>query len=382
MRIIDHVSFGPLLEALKQRGYALAGPTVRDHAIVYDTIDSVQDLPVGWTEEQQPGRYRLKRRSDRALFGFTVGPQSWKKYLFPPRERLWQITRPNGGSTPTIQSEPIESPKLALIGVRACELAAIRIQDEVFLNGPYIDHRYQARRRNLFVVAVNCGHVGQTCFCSSMDTGPRVSEGFDLALTELMDDDRHEFAVESGTDLGAAVLEAISSRDADPDDRRAVAQAIANAEARFTRRMETTGLHELLEANREHPRWAHLGQRCTSCGNCTMVCPTCFCSTITDHTDLTGGHASREREWDSCFAKDFSYIVGGHIRSSAASRYRQWMTHKLSGWHEQFGMSGCVGCGRCIAWCPVGIDITEEIDAIRQTDRATRRRVTVQECAS
>ena len=124
-------------------------------------------------------------------------------------------------------------------------------------------------------------------------------------------------------------------------------------------------IKELLYRNLEHPRWEDVARRCLSCTNCTLVCPTCFCTTVEDATDLSGGHAERRRRWDSCFSMDFSYIHGGYIRPSVKARYRQWMTHKLATWIDQFGTSGCVGCGRCITWCPVGIDITAEVKAIR-----------------
>jgi ferredoxin len=120
----------------------------------------------------------------------------------------------------------------------------------------------------------------------------------------------------------------------------------------------------VLKANLEHPRWTEVAKRCLACTNCTLVCPTCFCSTVEDVTDLGGDQIGRERRWDSCFTLEFSYIHGGSVRRDGASRYRQWLTHKLAHWHDQFGSSGCVGCGRCISWCPVGIDITEEVAAI------------------
>jgi formate hydrogenlyase subunit 6/NADH:ubiquinone oxidoreductase subunit I len=140
---------------------------------------------------------------------------------------------------------------------------------------------------------------------------------------------------------------------------------VANAAAQMGRVMDTSDIKELLYRNYEHPRWDNVAGRCLTCANCTNVCPTCFCTTVEDVTDLTGQQAERRRRWDSCFTMDFSYIHGGSIRASTKSRYRQWMTHKLATWIDQFGTSGCVGCGRCITWCPVGIDITEEVAAIR-----------------
>jgi sulfhydrogenase subunit beta (sulfur reductase) len=137
------------------------------------------------------------------------------------------------------------------------------------------------------------------------------------------------------------------------------------------RQMDTNGLKELLQGNPTHKQWDDVAARCLTCANCTMVCPTCFCTTVEDHTDLTGQTAERVRRWDSCFTLDFSYIHGGSVRTETKSRYRQWMTHKLASWIDQFGTSGCVGCGRCITWCPVGIDITAEVAAIRASPGKT-----------
>ena len=152
---------------------------------------------------------------------------------------------------------------------------------------------------------------------------------------------------------------------------------VAKAARQMGRTLDTKGIKELLYRNYENPRWDDVAKRCLTCGNCTLVCPTCFCTTVEDVTDLTGEHVERWRKLDSCFTMDFSYIHGGSIRSSPRARYRQWMTHKLATWIDQFGTSGCVGCGRCITWCPVGIDITEEAAAIRQSEEElTERRMT------
>jgi len=366
--ILDRSHFDTLLEALAARGYRVVGPTLRDGAIVYDDLASSADLPVGWKDEQDGGKYRLVRRDDQALFGYAVGPHSWKRYLHPPLVRLWQATRQNGGFD--VVPEKVEPQKTAFIGVRSCELHAIQIQDRVFMGGPQVDSAYKARRESAFLVALNCGQAGGTCFCVSMNSGPKAKEGFDLALTEVLEEGRHYFLLESGSDAGAEVASALNLSEAGPEEIAAAGRVVANTASEMGRALDTADIKELLYRNYENPRWDQVANRCLTCANCTMVCPTCFCTTVEDVTDLGGEHAERRQRWDSCFTLDFSYIHGGSVRPSARSRYRQWMTHKLATWIDQFGTSGCVGCGRCITWCPVGIDITEEARAIRQSESA------------
>ena len=354
-----------LFEGLKARGYSLVGPTQRDGAVIYDALDAPAELPIGWTDEQEGGHYRLKERDDDAYFGYVIGPQSWKKYLHPPVLSLWKAKR-------TVDSFEVEEtaetpPKYAFIGVRACELNAIKVQDHVFLGGEYKDPHYEARREDAFIVAVNCTQAAKTCFCVSMNTGPKADEGFDLALTEVLSEGEHYFTLEVGSVRGAELMQALPYQQATPAEVMEADGHIDNAAQQMGRTLDTTDIKDVLYANLEHERWDEVAQRCLTCGNCTMVCPTCFCTAVEDITDLTGQEAERTRRWDSCFTTEFSYIHGGSVRTSAKSRYRQWMTHKLASWIDQFGSSGCVGCGRCITWCPVGIDITEEMAAIRAT---------------
>lgn len=362
-RVLDRRDLPALLAALREGGRRILGPTVRDGAILYDEIGGVEDLPAGWTDEQDAGRYRLKRREDQALFGWVVGPHSWKKFLFPPSLRLWSARR--SGSGFEVADEPAEAPAWAFLGVRPCDLRAIAIQDRVFLGGAHVDPTYRSRRDAAFVVAVNCTRAGGTCFCTSLGAGPRANARFDLALTELLEGKRHRFLVEIGSEAGAAMAARLPTALAKQSDRASASEAIAAATTSMGRRLATDGLAARLAATPEHPHWEDVARRCLACANCTMVCPTCFCSTVEDVTDLTGDHAERWRRWDSCFTMDHSYLHGGSVRATIRSRYRQWLTHKLSSWHEQFGTSGCVGCGRCITWCPAGIDLTREAEAIR-----------------
>jgi sulfhydrogenase subunit beta (sulfur reductase) len=302
--VIQQEHLEQLLRALTERGYEVIGPTVREGAIVYEHLTSVEDLPSGWTDEQAGGKYRLKRREDRALFGYVVGPHSWKKFLHPPLQRLWQVKR-NGKDLQILPQEGKAPPKYAFIGVRACELHAIAIQDKVFLEGQFVDPNYKVRRESVFLVAVNCAQAGGNCFCASMDTGPKAVSGFDLALTELLRDERHDFLAEVGSVRGAEVLSAVQHRQAEDADKRHAESLLEQAAQHMGRRLDIRGIKELLYRNYEHPQWDVVSERCLSCANCTMVCPTCFCTTVEDVTDLTGEHAERWRRWDSCFTVDF-----------------------------------------------------------------------------
>jgi sulfhydrogenase subunit beta (sulfur reductase) len=366
--VLRRSDFDALLQALRRRDYTIVGPTIRDGAIVYDAIEQTTDLPIGWTDEQEPGRYRLARRADEALFGYAVGPQSWKQYQLPAEVTVWRARVDERGGLTEVESPQKSTPRYAFLGARSCELHAMGILDRVLLGGSHPDPADRARTEDVFVIAVQCAVAGGTCFCVSMGTGPVAERGFDLALTEVIDDSEHYFHVEVGSERGEDLMNDVPHEPADARRRDAADAVHARTAAQMGREMDTTDIKGLLYRNLEHPRWEEVADRCLTCGNCTMVCPTCFCTTVEDVTDLQGEHVERQQRWDSCFTVDYSHIHGGAVRGSARSRYRQWMTHKLATWYDQFGSSGCVGCGRCITWCPVGIDITEELRAIRDSE--------------
>ncbi|WP_237853726.1 4Fe-4S dicluster domain-containing protein [Rhodohalobacter sulfatireducens] len=363
--ILQKDDLAKLLNILRSHSYQTIGPTLRENAIVYDEIQGMEDLPIGWTDSQEKGSYRLEKRNDDAYFGYNVGPYSWKTYLSPARVRVCNASRSENGFN--VVQETGNAPNYAFIGVRPCDVKAIKILDKVFINDFCVDNVYGNRRKQSFIVAVNCTEAGNTCFCSSMGTGPKSEEGFDLCLTEIVTEQSHFFVTEIGSDKALEVLEALSPQTASESEIKEAERRIENAAQSMGRNLNTDRIHDLMFDNYRHPQWDDIAERCLSCANCTMVCPTCFCNTVEEKTDLEGDNAERWRIWDSCFTLEYSYIHGGSVRHSTKSRYRQWMTHKLASWHDQFDTSGCVGCGRCITWCPVGIDITEEVSAIRNS---------------
>jgi sulfhydrogenase subunit beta (sulfur reductase) len=344
-----------ILLALVAAGYRTIGPQPSDDAVVWGGLPDVDALPRGCHDQQAPGSYHLVRGEDEALFAWAVGPHSLKAQVFPSSATVW---------TSDGRGEPPENRPVAVFGARPCELAALDVLDAVLGRSAGRDPLFVRRRQAMFVVVVECGSPSGTCFCESMGTGPQADGGFDLALTEVLDDLGHRFVARAGSARGEEVLAAASSVPAAEEDLAARRDVLQGASRRMGRKLETEGLRELLAASLDSPRWEQVAERCLACGNCTLVCPTCFCSNVEDVTDLTGT-VERRRTWSSCFDLGHSYVHGGPVRESVRSRYRQWMTHKLSTWWDQFGTSGCVGCGRCITWCPVGIDITEEAAALR-----------------
>jgi len=366
--VIERNEFGRLFEVLQAQGYSVIGPLVRDGAIVYGELASVDDLPEGLRDEQDAGVYRLEKRADKALFGYVVGPHSWKRFLDPPVKRLWRAEREGNDFRIIAENAPPE--KLAFLGVRSCEIHAMTIQDRVFTHGEFVNTSYREKRQAALIIAVQCVQAGGTCFCTSMNTGPKAQSGYDLALTEVISEERHYFILETGSERGKEIARELSCRAAQDNEKNEAERRIQQAAENMGRKLDTGGVKELLLGNMEHPRWDEVASRCLSCANCTMVCPTCFCSTVEDVTDITGDHAERWQKQDSCFTLEFTNLHGGSVRASTRSRYRQWLTHKLATWFDQFDESGCTGCGRCITWCPVEIDLTEEVDAIRKNSGA------------
>jgi sulfhydrogenase subunit beta (sulfur reductase) len=361
--LLESSQLQELIEALQHQGYAVLGPTLVQGDLRYGEVRTAADLPVGWRTEEEAGAFRLVQGEDEAYFGCRPGQQSLKQYFFPADLLLWQARREEG--TWRVEVPPKPPSKYAFLGVRACDLAALEVHDRVLARGRYQDPVYQERRQGALIVAVNCTASGATCFCASLGTGPRAGAGFDLALTEVLEKGRHFFLAQVGTRRGSEILSAVSQRPATPQETDAAARLVAGAAQQQTRKLNAAGLKDFLYDNFDNPHWDLVAARCLTCGNCAISCPTCFCHNYRDSLSVTGQVSERRRHWEVCFTVDHSYIHGGAIRPSPRSRYRQWLTHKLATWVDQFGCLGCVGCGRCITWCPVGIDLTQEVCSLK-----------------
>jgi NAD(P)H-flavin reductase len=353
-----------LITLLREDGRTVIGPTLRDDAVVYAEITSTSDLPRGVRDEQAPGRYRLTQApqdGSERWFAFAASPTSWKAFTFPASVPLARVRRDGDGVVTHEESRHDVQP-MAFLGMRACDLAALGIHDDVLQNGTFVDEDYAARRAAVLRIAVECATPSGTCFCASMGTGPEVSGGYDLALTELADG----FLARVGSEQGSALVARLGLAVAAPDEQVEASAVVAAARRVLDGQsgVATEGLHDRLLARLDDPGWSRIAERCLACTNCTMACPTCFCTSVTLVSDLLGAETETHREWTSCFTLDFARVAGGNFRPRVEDRYRQWLTHKFATWIDQFGTFGCVGCGRCITWCPVGIDVREELAAI------------------
>jgi ferredoxin len=349
-------SLSTLFNVLVQAGYKVYGPKVRDGAILFEYLDDLDALPVGVTNDQQPGHYRLDSGESQRLFSWNHGPQGLKPLCFAPREVLWQeSTQPYGFKRVLPEVEPT-----AVLGVRACDLAALSIQDHHFELEIRPDPHYLQRRESLLLIGVDCAHSASTCFCASTGDGPALDSGYDIGINELDEG----FLVWHLSDKGKAITDQLKLQTPDEAQLEAMRQAGEQAAREQQRQLPDNRELRQLYRRLEHTHWDIVAERCLSCGNCTAVCPTCFCYHIDHEVALSGDQAEMVRSWDSCFSPTHSDMGHFQVRSNIKHRYRQWLTHKLAGWQVQQRRIGCTGCGRCITWCPVGIDLTQEVKAV------------------
>lgn len=349
--------FDELLDTLKVLGAECIGPVINDHAIRYLPVTSCNEFPVGVQDLQSPASYQLHTEEHSRWFAWANGPQAIKPYLFAPEETLWQCSRDAEGKL-AFRSHQAEPTLKAIIGVRACDLAAMALQDQHFIEHCEDDH-YKARRQQLILIAVNCTHPAATCFCHATGDGPEAKQGYDILLDELDDG----FIVRTATSIGERIIQKMALEPASKDMITQLERANDLARQKFQRDLPAVDIQSMLIDQQMSEHWQQIAERCLACGNCTSVCPSCFCHSHYEEPRSDPQESIHGRRWESCFNKDHSYIHGHTVHADTHDRYRQWMTHKFSTWIEQYGRSGCVGCGRCITWCPVGIDVTEELRA-------------------
>jgi sulfhydrogenase subunit beta (sulfur reductase) len=295
-------------------------------------------------------------------YGLTMmGPQT---FLYHLTENLCSLFREDGRFVvKTLEEVP---PQL-LVGVHSCDLHGILALDKAFLEGPVVDRNYRLWRKNTLVVGYHCTRIYPQCFCASMGTGPffEPQKGCDFLLTDLGDG----YIMESFGERADRIPSPHQVKPASPANLKRKDNLRRELLGRFKKELDTTHLVDTLLNNQDHAVWKRTAEeRCLGCANCTMVCPTCFCYGVKDRSVGLDPHRwERTRQKDSCQDLHFAEVHGANFRSTRMARLRQFVTHKLATWREQFGSFGCVGCGRCMTWCPTHIDLTEMAKEIMAT---------------
>ncbi len=296
------------LAALAADGRRVVGPVVRDGAIVMADVESADALPIGLTIVSTPGRVSLKALADgpgqRRAFQYAVSGDGIKRSTFPSRvDALSTEIEPDGTVRVRIQA-PLDDPPVAILGARACDLAGLAVHDQVLAGGPVVDPDYAARRAGLLVVAVECAVATSTCFCTAVGTGPEVSTGADLILNELDDG----YVVRAPTSAGEQIIASLALEPAHPTATAAATAEVAATRASMQADAIPAHARDVLLANLTHPRWDEIAERCVSCANCTLVCPTCFCTGVSITSDMEGRASTSARMWDSCFTDGFAQV--------------------------------------------------------------------------
>jgi ferredoxin len=247
--------------------------------------------------------------------------------------------------------------------VRGCDLAAHERLARA--RGERVPGRLGQAR---FIVAVACAVPADTCFCAAMGTGPEPDGVYDVGLAELDDADGHRFVAWARSSEGAERLRALELEPAPLDDLVAAAGELEASRTRQTRSIELEGLPGRLLAA-DDARWAEAASTCLACGSCTSVCPSCGCTEDREELGLDGT-SSHVRRWSSCFDPEFGYVHGGPLALSITERFRGFVTHKLATSTLEDGVADCVGCGRCVTWCPAGIDLPEVVRKVAPMEGA------------
>lgn len=279
-----------------------------------------------------------------------------KTLLIPPEEKLFRIK--DGKIEETLLNA---NGRTAILGVHPCDVNAMNLLERVYMDRPE-DPYFEARRKNLLVIALNCKNAEEYCFCTSFGTGPSLEEGFDLLLTDLGD----RFLMEVGSKKGSELISDFYMPQATSTDILEKDDSIRMVKSSIRRHVNTAGLQKIMTGAIYNPIWSELAGKCTGCGICNMVCPTCFCFNVVDEPELDSGCVLRTRTWDGCLLWEYAEVaLGGNFRRDLTARIRQFANHKMNYWINQYGALGCVGCGRCIEQCPVGIDITNVVARLR-----------------
>ncbi len=353
-------NFQSLIDYLVEQDYSVIAPTIKQDAIHYQPIHHIDEMVCSYHEQSSAGSYQLVKDQSGKYFNWSNGVSCLKPWFFKPHETLWQLNL--NKTPPQYQAIIPKEQKKAFIGVRACDLAALQLQDQHFLQDKYLHQQYHANRQQSIFIAVHCAAPSTNCFCTSTEDGPECSQGFDIVMTEL----ESGFILQGENTFSQKLIDHLPVETVSKQSWQEQDDILKRAKQKIQRAFNPEKVAKKLQQRLHDNIWQDIAEKCLACGNCTLVCPSCFCSKQGDEMPLAGNKVEHIQYWDSCFSEQHSYLGGIVIHQNIADRYKQWINHKLNWWFEQYGRSGCVGCGRCISWCPTGIDFFQQARALTE----------------
>ncbi len=277
-----------------------------------------------------------------------------KDIFFPQTEKMYKFKFK--GNSVDIEEFTEEQAQQVIFGIRSCDVQSIDCLDKVFLTKGYEDQFYKTKREKTLLVALSCTKPQDTCFCESMGLNPQEAPGADVQGYDLGD----ALGFVAKTPAGEALLAKYSGLFTEIN---AVPQKVEG----FNLKADVAGIPEKLAKMFDHPIWDEVSQKCLGCGACAYLCPTCHCFDISG--TVRGDQGYKFRCWDCCMFSEYTRMAGGHNpRPSKKERVRNRFLHKLYYFKDRYGQLLCTGCGRCIAKCPVGMDITAIIGKVKEAE--------------
>ncbi len=303
------------------------------------------------------GYDRVTQFSELSL-DYTTTRISAKRFFLPYREDL-ATYRLSGNDWTRDVDYHMDRPAV-LFGLHACDINALNRLDKVLLQSEYPVPYYAAKRRNIFIIGVNC-QPQPSCFCRSMGTDTAM-HGFDLFLTDIGD----RYFAEILSSEAFHLLKDIRTAEPSEADHEQFVRVGVEKNKRFTARVDVTDLCKILDMEFQSPVWKQWGEKCLGCGACASACPTCYCYGVEESVDPGLRHARKTRQLYSCTVVDFAEVAGGHnFRPERGTRLKYRYYHKHRGFVEAYEESLCVGCGRCGDVCLAGITVPEVIASVR-----------------
>ncbi|MHA1656299.1 MAG: 4Fe-4S dicluster domain-containing protein [Candidatus Heimdallarchaeota archaeon] len=288
-----------------------------------------------------------------------------KKIFLPPQQTVFKYSLSEGVTESCEElAARVAEKEILVFGASPCDITGVNVLNRIFREY-YTDALFSQLRDRTVIIGMNClDHCYENCFCETMHSNDPKS-GYDIMLTPIS---KTKLIAVPNSDKGKALLRTHGEifQEVTAKDHQAYLKALEQKRLNFKREFPIEGLASEIEDNFESSVWEEFTKKCLFCGSCTFVCPTCYCFSTKDNLSIDLKTGERIRDWDSCYYPEFALVAGGHnFREHQSQRFRYRYLHKFVDIPRRYNLEGCVGCGRCITYCPANIDVRDVLKMIR-----------------